>query len=126
MLLQKINKINDKIALIKEINGFNKTCGEINVIHKEIEECKKECEGYELKINSVHDKFEKLEINITDDDYAKNLIELNYLVVNLENMEKSKDFDEVLKNYENALLLIKQCENYLNFQKTEIIYLDKK
>lgn len=120
MLSEKINELEIKIKALDEISGFKRSITEHNKIQKELETCKIEIEGLEKLITNISIDNNLIE-QITDEQYIQYITEIKSLTEIFDKLE----IDEQIQIYQNMMIKIKLCDNYLKSRKQEIIYIEK-
>lgn len=124
MFFTKINELETKIKALDDISGFKKSITEHNKIYKELEQCKTEVENIDKYVDDLyhHIDNENNENNkdISDEEYMQYIAEIGSLNEGFDIFE----VDQQIQAYQDSLMKIKLCDNYLKSRKMEICYLE--
>jgi exonuclease VII small subunit len=116
--IEEITQDIDKMSSNKEIR---KNIIKYNYNNKKISDVKKKLETLQKEIDENKNDEENSEELISDTQFINYLKELDELKKNLNNSLK---LHEAIEIYKNSIIKIKQCKDYLENQKTEVINID--
>ena len=116
--IEEISQDIDKMSTNKDIR---KNIIKYNYNNKKISDVKQKLENLQKEVEENKSDEENSEELISDTQFMSYLKELDDLKKNLSNSLK---LHEAIEIYKNSLMKIKQCKDYLENQKIEVINID--
>lgn len=122
MLENRITQLNERIKDLDIISGINKKMSEYSEISYEIEECKTILNQLEDQMNDTLNSKKDQISQITDDTFTSFMKDISN---DIQKFDANGGLEDKITEYKKILDKITICENYLQTQKFEVVYVDE-